>query len=371
MLAGLNHPSLVAVLDAGEDDGWAFLVLRLVDGGTLAGRLRDGPLAEPEAAALGAAVAAGLAEVHGHGLVHRDVTPDNVLRDTDGNAYLTDFGIARLVDRMGVTASAQPIGTAAYLAPEQVRGARVGPPADVYALGLVLLECLTGTREYAGTAAEAALARLTRPPQVPGWLGAEWRRLLAAMTTADPASRPSAAEVAATLRPLARPEPAPLPHPTPTAAPPVRAPAVHIPWQLTALAAPLAVAAVAATLAVLPQASTTHRSPPVSPPAGAPATSASPPPPLPTPAAAPPAPAGGAVRSAGHAAAPVTVQLADAGPSGEGDQASPTTAASPSPSQRARPSRDPEDPDARPTPRASPSPSVSPTATPSASPTPD
>jgi serine/threonine protein kinase len=92
------------------------------------------------------------------------------------------------------------MGTAAYISPEQARGDEVGPPSDVYSLGLVLLEALRGEREYTGTPIEAALARLHRPPTVPDDLPAEWRALLAAMTADDPDVRPTAHDVAATMR---------------------------------------------------------------------------------------------------------------------------------------------------------------------------
>jgi serine/threonine protein kinase len=123
--------------------------------------------------------------------VHRDVKPGNVLIGRDGRVRLTDFGIARLVDSARVTSTGMMVGTASFLAPEQVAGEPVGPPADVYALGLVLLECLTGQREYAGSTVEVALARLQRLPRVPATLPAGWPGLLRAMTAREPADRPS------------------------------------------------------------------------------------------------------------------------------------------------------------------------------------
>src|SRR5450759_2626627 len=192
-LAGLSHPGLVTLYDAGQDQGRGYFVMELVEGASLADRLSSGPLTERETAAIGGTVADALAYVHRRGIVHRDVKPGNVLLDRAGRAKLADFGIARMVDSARVTATGLTLGTAAYLAPEQVVGAAVRPPADVYSLGLVLLECLTGRREYDGRSVEAALARLHRPPVPPAVLPADWRRLLTAMTAREPADRPTAA----------------------------------------------------------------------------------------------------------------------------------------------------------------------------------
>ncbi|MDQ2584950.1 serine/threonine protein kinase [Saccharothrix yanglingensis] len=198
-LAGLSHPALVAVHDAGHDAGQAFVVLGLVEGGTLRDHLGDGPLGTEEVRVLGARLADALDHVHAHGVVHRDVKPSNVLVDRDGTAFLADFGLARLVDSTRLTRADQVVGTAAYLAPEQVRGEPVGPAADVYALGLVLLECLTGRREYEGGDVEAAVARLHRPPRVPDHLPDDLAGLLRRMTATDPAARPAAAWCARVL----------------------------------------------------------------------------------------------------------------------------------------------------------------------------
>jgi eukaryotic-like serine/threonine-protein kinase len=203
-LARLNHPALVTVLDAGTDDltQQPYLVMELVEGATLADTLRAGPLGLARAGEIGASVADALAYVHGQGLVHRDVKPANVLISTGGRVYLADFGIARLVDSVHLTRVGDVVGTPSYFAPEQVSGEPVGPPADVYALGLVLLECLTGRREYEGTSLEAAMARLNRQPAVPPTLPPAWRDLLVGMTAREPSSRLSAAQVADRARRL-------------------------------------------------------------------------------------------------------------------------------------------------------------------------
>jgi tRNA A-37 threonylcarbamoyl transferase component Bud32 len=203
-LAALNHPGLVQVFDAGEHDGDGYVVLELVDGPTLRSMLADHEtLSSTEVAALGEAVAAALAYVHGAGVVHRDVTPSNILCGSDGRPRLADFGIARLLDTSRITAVATTIGTAAYMAPEQVEGRDVTPAADVYALGLVLIEALTGRTAFAGVGHEVALARLARDPDVETDVPTEWHALLAAMTARDPGSRPTAAVVSAHLTELA------------------------------------------------------------------------------------------------------------------------------------------------------------------------
>jgi serine/threonine protein kinase len=178
--------------------------MELVEGETLADTLRRGPLPPARTAAIGSSLAAALGYVHGKGLLHRDVKPANILMGTDGRVRLTDFGIARLVDAARVTSTGMMVGTASYLAPEQVAGEPVGPAADVYALGLVLLESLTGQREYAGSTVEVALARLHRAPQVPATLPAGWQALLRAMTDREPAARPTPAQAAAALDDIAR-----------------------------------------------------------------------------------------------------------------------------------------------------------------------
>jgi serine/threonine protein kinase len=204
LLARLNHSSLVPVYDAGTDEqGRPWVVMELVEGETLSDAIGRGPIPSERTAAIGRSVAQALAYVHGQGLVHRDVKPGNVLIGDDGRVRLTDFGIARLVDAARVTSTGMMVGTASYLAPEQVAGEPVGPPADVYALGLVLLECLTGQREYAGSTVEVALARLQRAPDVPDTLPAGWPGLLRAMTAREPRDRPAPSGVATELEAIA------------------------------------------------------------------------------------------------------------------------------------------------------------------------
>jgi serine/threonine protein kinase len=209
LLAGLSHPGLVTVYDAGTDTTaaaapQAYLVMELVEGSTLAERLRSGPMSEAEAAKIGMQLAGALAYVHNRGIVHRDVKPANILLCTPEDedlptAKLTDFGIARRVDGDRMTMHGMTVGTANYLSPEQARNGAVGPPSDVYALGLVLLECLTGTVAFPGSGSVAAAARLSQQPVIPDELSPAWRELLSSMTAADPGTRPTATRAAAEL----------------------------------------------------------------------------------------------------------------------------------------------------------------------------
>ncbi|WP_433122101.1 serine/threonine-protein kinase [Arthrobacter koreensis] len=222
LLATLNHPGLVTLLDAGlheEEDGQVlnYLVMELVDGPDLRRTLKAGPLPAVSVASLGADLADALAYVHSKGVIHRDVKPANILlfpQEHDSRLYpkLTDFGIARLVEATVATAHGATIGTANYLSPEQAQGGTVAPSTDIYSLGLVLLESLTGEKAFPGPIVEAAVARLLRDPEIPDSLGPDWVELLRAMTNRLPDARPAAHEAASALRALAvEPETA-IPH---------------------------------------------------------------------------------------------------------------------------------------------------------------
>jgi eukaryotic-like serine/threonine-protein kinase len=203
-LAGLSHPGLVTVLDAATTGDQPYLVMELIRGPSLAECCQGVALEPTRVAAIGAQLAAALGYAHSRGIVHRDLKPGNVLLAEDDRALLTDFGIARLMSEGARhTATGVTVGTAAYLAPEQVRGEDIGPATDVYSLGLVLLEALTGERAYAGSPTEAALARLTTPPPIPPAVPKRWHALLRDMTALDPTHRPTTEEVAASLRDLA------------------------------------------------------------------------------------------------------------------------------------------------------------------------
>ncbi|GLZ49365.1 hypothetical protein Acsp06_55500 [Actinomycetospora sp. NBRC 106375] len=200
LMASLDHPSLVPVYDVGSVDGRAFVVMALLEGGNLVDRLADGPLGVTETLLAVASVADGLAHVHRAGVLHRDVTPRNVLFDADGRAHLADFGVAFVADAPRITDTGIVVGSAPYLAPEQVAGGTVGPPADVYALGLVMIEALTGRPAYDGKPLAAARARLERRPEMPAGIDIEVEALLEAMTADEPRSRPAADRVCVGLR---------------------------------------------------------------------------------------------------------------------------------------------------------------------------
>lgn len=227
-LSGLHHPGVIAVYDAGMVRDHPYLVTELVDGPTLQERMDAAALAPREAARLGEQLARALAYIHQAGIAHCDLKPSNVLLDKDGRPHLADFGIAR--QARGAPQPGDPeavTGTAAYLAPEQVRGAQPGRRADIYALGLVLAEALAGERMYQGAPLEAALARLQRPPTIPDRIPAQMADLLRRMTSTHPEVRPSAQECAARLGTLAqaRPRPAGDSRRPPTAPPHPPAPA--------------------------------------------------------------------------------------------------------------------------------------------------
>ncbi len=199
-LARLSHSGLVSIFDIGTVAARPYLVMQLVDGDSLAYRLIAGPMPVEDVVRMGAVLSDALAHAHARGVVHRDVKPSNILLDTDDQPYLTDFGIALLTGTSRLTSTNEILGTPAYLAPEQITGSDVGPLADIYSLGLVLLECATGEMEYAaGTRLEAALVRLHRQPHIPDTIPPDLAGLLREMTAKEPEGRPPAAECALRL----------------------------------------------------------------------------------------------------------------------------------------------------------------------------
>jgi eukaryotic-like serine/threonine-protein kinase len=164
-VAQLSHPNIVTVIDRGEDEGRQFIVFEYVEGENLKQRLeRTGPMEVRDALLLALQMGRALAFAHGRGLIHRDVKPQNVLLNADGQAKMTDFGIARSVDVQGVTITGTVLGTSEYIAPEQARGQRVDAQTDVYSLGVVLYELLVGGVPYEGeTFVTVALKHVNEP----------------------------------------------------------------------------------------------------------------------------------------------------------------------------------------------------------------
>ena len=150
--AALNHPSIVQVYDRGRDkDGTYYMAMEYVPGGTLKNRICQGrPLEPGEAARIGSRVAEALSVAHDRSIVHRDIKPQNVLLDASAEAKVADFGIARAANSETMTETNLVLGTTAYMSPEQLRGDRVGPASDLYSLGVVLYETLTGELPFRG-----------------------------------------------------------------------------------------------------------------------------------------------------------------------------------------------------------------------------
>ena len=211
LAAGLSHANVVAVYDFVEDDGPLCLVMEYVEGETLRRRLdRTGALTVRESVRILTGVLRGLAAAHREGLIHRDVKPENVLLGQDGSIKVTDFGLAREASTLSRTDFGQVLGTIHYLAPEQLRGRRADERSDVYAVGLVLVDLLTGRRAMQGET-HAQVAAMHANGSVPlaservSTVPLEMDRLVARATALDPADRPgSAGEFLTELREATR-----------------------------------------------------------------------------------------------------------------------------------------------------------------------
>lgn len=212
LLSQLSHPHLVTLHDAHLEPAGSiepsYLIMELVPGRDLQQQIaKVGP--SPALASLVVEqIGEALGSVHRAGIVHRDLKPGNILIEASElpplflRAKLADFGIAHLLGADRVTQTGTMVGTAAYTAPEQVQGEAATPASDVYALGLVAIESLTGERAFGGSAAESLVGRLSRDPHVPDGLPPAWIALLASMTSRDPSLRPSALDAAIAARRL-------------------------------------------------------------------------------------------------------------------------------------------------------------------------
>jgi serine/threonine-protein kinase len=206
-VAQLRHPSLVAVYDKGNDDGTVFLVMELIEGGTLRELLRErGPMPPHAVAAVAAPVLSALAVAHNAGLIHRDVKPENILISQQGEVKIADFGLVRAASSASVTSKSVVLGTAAYLSPEQVVSGDADARSDIYAMGIVVFELLTGRLPFTGaTPVAVAYQRVNHdvpmPSRLIGGVPSLFDALVAKATAREPAARfADAADMLAAMR---------------------------------------------------------------------------------------------------------------------------------------------------------------------------
>jgi serine/threonine protein kinase len=163
-LVGLEHPNIVTVYDMGDEDGQPYFVMRYMKGGSLTDRLRGGKLSLPETAGIIEKIAKGLAHAHRKGFIHRDLKPDNILFDSDDNPYISDFGIAKVSSSTGSLTGSKSIGSPMYMSPEQARGEKLDERSDVYSLGVIVYQMLSGKQPYnADTGIGVAVKHVTDP----------------------------------------------------------------------------------------------------------------------------------------------------------------------------------------------------------------
>jgi eukaryotic-like serine/threonine-protein kinase len=224
----LSHPNIAQVYDYAEKAPPVpdFLVMELVDGQSLARLLAAGPLGPARTLGIVAQTARGLQAAHAAGLVHRDIKPGNLLVGQDDHVKITDFGIARGAGSARLTRTGTLVGTAAYLAPERACGGPATPASDLYSLGVVAYECLTGQAPFDGESLAVALAHMQQaipplPPSVPAAVAA----LVADLTAKDPSARPPSAKAAGDRAERLRTVPSDPPAPAPDSPMPAEAPA--------------------------------------------------------------------------------------------------------------------------------------------------
>ncbi|GAA4493301.1 serine/threonine-protein kinase [Actinoallomurus oryzae] len=209
--AGLSHPGIAQVFDYSEGDGGEapYLVMEYVAGESLSAAIaREAPMSVARVLDIVAAVASALASAHAAGLVHRDVKPGNVLLGGDGSIKITDFGIARAMDASSLTRTGTLMGTPLYLAPEQAIGRPATAASDLYALGIIAFELLTGRPPYEGPPTAVVLAHRDTPlPPLPSSVPPGLAGLVQALTAKDPAARPHPAAAVAEQATLLRADP--------------------------------------------------------------------------------------------------------------------------------------------------------------------
>ena len=165
--SSLDHPGIVAIHDSGGDEDLVYIALALIDGETVSTLAARGPMAPREAARIGMEAARALAHAHDHGVVHRDVTGRNVMVSRDGRAYVLDFGLALAAGTTRLTSSGNMVGTVCYLSPEGARSEEMDTRSDVYSLGVVLYEAVTGTLPFTGQIASVIYSTINMEPESP------------------------------------------------------------------------------------------------------------------------------------------------------------------------------------------------------------
>ena len=249
--ASLSHPNVVAVYDVGEAGRRPYSVMEHVEGRPLDERLRrDGALPADEVSRIGRQVCAGLEHAHAAGLVHRDLKPGNLIEHDDGTVKIADFGIARLTEATELTEAGTIVGTAAYLAPEQADGGPITPAADVFSLGVVLHELLTGAQPWKIDSLDQLARRHTAPrPELPPDTPASLRDAIERSLRPDADSRPTVAELAELLHAPPQDEDATLVIPRRRAARPPRSAVSRPAWVALVVGATVLLGALAAVFA--------------------------------------------------------------------------------------------------------------------------
>ncbi|MBM3328499.1 MAG: PEGA domain-containing protein [Calditrichaeota bacterium] len=199
-VARLDHPNIVRIFDSGVEEGLAYLALEWIDGRTLGDLIAEGPLPQHEVLRIGRETLAGLAAVHRAGLVHRDLKPDNILLDREGRIKLADFSLAGFGEQSALTSHGAIVGSPAYLAPELLEGEVAAPVSDLYGLGVVLYEALTGTNPYHAPDPMASLDLIRRRSLQPlgqnPAIDPKLANLIDLLLERDPVRRPADAEIA-------------------------------------------------------------------------------------------------------------------------------------------------------------------------------